>query len=347
MNGLPVGQRVISADLSILQDILVFFLEDINVPNLSVAELNSDTRALLRIHIAGSLGCQSLIVLQVCTHSKAIIGCVAGKLTNAAQLADHAIVLTIQNPAIAAQNTECIIFQNQIDIGILVQIDAAGNRQIAFLGYTDGIITLGNILHLELTIFVKYQRLFAGGTHIGCHDAIQCASNCIINNNLTGDGFIAFRDLFSLGRNGYTIHSAADFYGNAAILIVGNIRDHFFAVHHNRCYRITAVRSNGDRSLHTGKHSFFIVDGTVLCTIQFHRLCADHAIGIKAEMQPNIAKIRTVLLGIVVPVSVQIDICTVKIIGGDVGRIDIYKTITDGICIDTQPCHILPGNKQL
>ena len=47
MNTLPVGSRLFTGELCILQNILILFLQDINMPGLAVAELDPHTASLL------------------------------------------------------------------------------------------------------------------------------------------------------------------------------------------------------------------------------------------------------------------------------------------------------------
>ena len=132
MNGLPAGHGIVTGYFGILQDVLTLFLQHINMPALSVAEPNLHTGTLLCIGVSGPLLCQIQIVFQICTEGKAIVRSIAQDLTFSILLVQNTVILRIQNPGFSQGDPEKVTFQNQFGIKILIQINAAANRLIAF-----------------------------------------------------------------------------------------------------------------------------------------------------------------------------------------------------------------------
>ena len=132
MYGLPAGHGIVTGYFCILQDILALFLQHINMPALSVAEPNLHTGTLLCIGVSSPLPGQSQVVLQICPEGKAIVRSIAQNLTFPILLVQNTIILLIQDPCITQGYPEKVTFQNQFGIKILIQINTAANRLIAF-----------------------------------------------------------------------------------------------------------------------------------------------------------------------------------------------------------------------
>ena len=86
MDGLPIGKRVVAGMLCILQNIIVAFLQKVNMPALAVAELDLHTGTLLEVKVTCALLCKALVILQIYTEGEISVGCIAEDLALAAQL---------------------------------------------------------------------------------------------------------------------------------------------------------------------------------------------------------------------------------------------------------------------
>ena len=110
---------------------------------------------------------------------------------------------------------------------------------------------------------------------------------------------------------------------------------------------MTGLGLNGDLGGHTGDHGGLSGNGAVLALFQGNGNGTHDAILIEAEILGNLGEIGTVLLGIEVPVAVQIGVGAGEVVGGDVCGVDEHKAVLHGIGIQPQPLHVIPGNKQL
>ena len=347
MNGLPVGNRVLTGNFCILQDILALFLQHVNMPVLAVAKPDHHTGTLLREAVSSSQICQVRIILQICLEGKVIVRGVAEDLTGSLFLVDNTIVLLVQDPAGALSDLEVIVFQNQFGIEILIQENTATNRRITFLFCLQNIVAGLHILQFKVTLLINGDRFFALGADVGQDQAFEGILVDIVQHNLAAKSLGTFRDSRCLGRYLYTVVGAKDLQRNASVLIEGYILDLLLAVDHNGRQRIAIVRLDIDDCIHSGNHVGRTGNGVVLTLLQSHRHAAHNTLVVEAEEPQHIRKRCAILLGIEIPVSVQTGIRTVDIIRGNVGRININKSVLNGLDIQFQPLHVIPGNKQL
>ena len=347
MDGLPVEQGSIAGLLAVLQDIFIIFLQQIDMPVLAVTEHNTHTGTLLCEIIGITLLCKVIVILQIRGEGKVIVLLLGHDLTGSAEFLQDSFILFIQDPACSVCGTEHLIFQSQLCIDIPIQINTTGDRGAALLLHLDRIVPRFQILLLKITIAVKIQRSFPCGSRIIGKDILQVAACHTMNGDLTTERLIAFGNGLRFRRNGDALIRSADLHRNAAVFVIGGFLNLLLTVCQNGCQCIAFLRCDCDMGYHSGHSGLrgrYCIVISILCR---DRNGADNTVSIESEILEHIGKIRALLLGIVIPVSVQIHICTVVIIRGDMCRIDIDKAVADGVHIDIQPCHIIPGNKQL
>ena len=277
---------------------------------------------------------------------KIAIGAVAHQRTGAAHFMDRTVILIIQDPASTLGGRKGIVFQNHLGLHSPVQINAAIHSTITLFLCLKDIIALGQIFQREAAVAIHRQRLFTGRTGIVIHSAIQAAGR--IQGNLSREGIaVQFGHRLCLCRNRNALLGAADLQGHAAVLIIGHIAHIFLSVDADGGQAVACLRSHRNDTLHTGDHSFLAVHGAIARILCVNGPCTNDTVCIKTEVLIHIRKGCTVLLGIEIPIAIQVAIRAVKVIGGNVGRIHINKAVFHGLHIHLQPLHVLPGNEQL
>ena len=316
------------------------------MPGFSIAEFNPHTAALLYKIIRIALFCQLCVISQIDRIIKIMIGFIAHQNTVATHFVDDAIILLFQNPAAALGNLEIIVFQNKLSVEILIQINTTVNGVITFLLRLQGVVALLHILQFKFAVCTDFQRSLALRTDIGQQKPLQAILIDIVQHNLTAKGFRTFHSSLCLGGNLNTVCCAANGKCNASVLVEGCILNFLFTVDNNRSQCVPCVRNDIHDCIHTGNDVGRTGNGTVLAVFQYDGNCSHNALAVKAEILGHIGKFSTILLGIEIPISVQVAVCAVQVVGGNMRRVYIYKAVPHGFCIHIQPCHIIPRNKQ-
>ena len=346
MDGLPVGKRVVAGMLCILQNVLVAFLQKIDMPALAVAELDLHTGTLLEVKVTCALLCKVLVILQIYTEGEISVGCIAEDLALTAQFIQHAIILRVQDPAGALCDLEEVIFQCQLCVEVLIQVNTPADRLVAFFFGLQHIVALGQILQLELAVGIDLQGLFALRSNVGYQNALEGITANVIQHDLAAQGLVSFGNSLSLGGDLHALSVTEHGYCYAAILIEGDILDHFLAIYDNRGQRIALLRNDRGNRSHTGEHIRISVDGIMLTLLQGNGDIANNTLAVKAEVLADIAEFSAILRTEEVPVSVQIGICSGQVIGSDVGRAYINEAVFHSCYIHFQPLQVIPGDKQ-
>ena len=344
---LPVGKGVVAGDLGILQDVLSFFLQQVNMPGLAVAELDLQTGALLRVIVACAPLCQFCIILQVCPEGEITVRSGAEDLAGTCLLIKNAVILLVQDPAASLGDLEVIVFQDQFCVEVLIQVNAAADRVVAFLLCLQGVEALLHIFQQEIALGIHGQRLFALRSDISQQKALQRVAGHIVQNDLTAQRLFALGHCLCICRDRYTLGIAGSLYGYAAILIEGNFLDHFLAVYDHRGQRIALFRNDGGNRIHTQQHRVVALDGVMFSLLQGNRYVANNALAVEAEVFAHLREGRAILLCVEVPVSVNAGIRSCQIIGSDMGGVDINKSVFHRLHVHIQPLHIIPGDEKL
>ena len=231
-------------------------------------------------------------------------------------------------------------------MGIPIQINTAANGHIAILFCLQDIEPLLQTLQLKVTFGIDLQRQLAIRSSIGQHKAFPGILFDAAQHDLAGNGFRSFGNSLCLSRYLHAFIRAFELQSNASVLIKGHIPDLLLAVDHNRGQCITRIGFDGDKGIHAGNNVGRSGNGVMLARLQRHRQTTHNAFPIETEVAFYIGKLCTVLLGIMIPIPIDLGICARLIVRGDVCRVYIHEAILQCIHIHSQPLHIIPWDEQ-
>ena len=146
MDSLPVEDGVIAGMLCILQDVLIAFLQQVDVPVLVIAELDTHTGTLLDEGIRGTLLSQLGIIVQGEAIGEGVVDRVAEHMASATELLHDTVVLLIHDEAGALGGEEQVVLQQQLGVHIPVEENAALDGAVAFLLSGQDIVALLHVL---------------------------------------------------------------------------------------------------------------------------------------------------------------------------------------------------------
>ena len=332
--------------LGILHIEFTVLLQQVNVPDLAVVKGNLEALALLLEGTEVTVFGQGFVKTEGCGNRELIVKVLSQKLTVTTEFVQDTLVLVIQHPTVGACLKQ-IIFQRQNHFHIPVHIDAAGQLLIARLFQQDGVQTLLQISKGKVAVFIQLKRLFTGGTLVAGSDVLQIVAAHLVGNNGTGQGFVAFGDGFSLGRDFRAACCNTLTQSHGAVCVEACFLNVLLAIDQDGLQGITCIGSDRDIHLHAGDGRVRTLHGIMLTGFELHRNSTLYTLTVKAEILINIVPGCAILLRKEVPVAVHIHIGASVVKGSDVSGIYIDIAFLHSSCVQVKLVHIFPGNKQL
>ena len=274
--------------LGVLHLVYAIFLHQVHAPEFSVAEPDLNTGALLQEGITVRHFGQLRVVAEIGFYRKFAVRIYRKDLAGTAKTIQHTVILLLQDPVVAAFCLEQLIFQSHHGLHIPVEINSPIDGTVALLHGRNDIITGFQIRQLEVSVFIKGNRLFPARALVAQGYALQGIATQLIDPDGTAQGLFTVCNRFRMGRHLHAILFATQSQCDRAILIEGYISDLLFSIHKDGSQRETVIGGDLHGGQHAGNDAVISGNCIMLTLLQCHRNCSDGTIFTKTEVLCNV-----------------------------------------------------------